>query len=496
MIAPDPLGLVWARADASEARITADEVALWPEGHEQILTGGGLISRAENATTVICDACPDAHVEEVTLIKSPEQSDVRAYIQCPQAGRVRVPLERLKEWKVDYTGIAGAVAHALELAGAVDEIIAGRVWSLGKATVAGRSRECFLARGLTWTDARSVISSCARLNAAGSPIVFVAGEVPCDEIWSGDAIPVVALGRIVTWNGSGLSIDRQLLEGIVSTGRRKAPVVPLVSFPALAGTTWGEVRFIVTDATMRIDAKGKRKVYTLSEAGFEDRRQKNTPDRLWVLLRTFAEHGGVLPTGVVQGKDRANLKQDVSDLRQRVSALVPGIDGDPIAYEKTGQCYRTAFKIASDEVPQFPTPAGASWTDVSIRIEGPTTVRVSMPSTERFSTRSYTEDEARGGNVPQQEVGERPGTIARAYELRALKLADDANKPNRAGEALLAVVTGNGVVSRKADDKGMLELGGVLTKLTGIDGSPFEFASFEKKWVAVFEVQGKPTAPR
>jgi len=484
------------RADLSEARVSANEVAAWPEGHEQKLTGAGLISRTENATTVVCDACPDAHVEEVTFIESPENSQVRAYIWCPHAGRVRVPLDRLKEWKVDFSGTAGAVAHALELAGTVDEIIAGRVWSLGKATIAGKSRECFLARGLTWTDARSVISSCTRLNAARSLIVFVAGEVPPDEIWNGDAPPVVALGRIFTWNGSGLSVDRQHLEGIVSTGRRTAPVAPLVSFPTPAGTTWGEVRFIVTDTTMRIDAKGKRKVYTFLEAGFEDKRKKNTPDRLWGLLRTFAGHAGVLPTNLVQGKDRTNLKQNVSELRQRVSALVPGIDGEPIAHNKNEQCYSTAFQIASEEVPQFPTPPNTSWTDVSISIEGRTTVRVSMSCVERFAALSFTEDDARGSDVPQWENAERKGTIVRAYELRALKLADDANEPNRAGKALLAVLGGNGIVKRKADDKGMLELCGILTKLTGIECAPFEFAKFEEKWAASFDTPGEPPTSR
>jgi hypothetical protein len=256
------------------------------------------------------------------------------------------------------------------------------------------------------------------------------------------------------------------------------------------------MRFVITDTTMRIDAKGKRKVYTFQEAGFEDGRKKNTPDRLWGLLKTFAGHAGVLPTSVVQGKERTNLKQNVSELRQRVSALVPGIEGEPIAHDKNEQCYRTAFQIASEEVPQFPTPAAASWTDVSIRIEGHTTVRVSMSCVERFSTRSFTEDDARGSSVQQWENAERQGTVVRTYGLRTLKLADDANKPNRAGKALLAVLAGNGAVKRKADDKGMLELCGILTKLTGIDSPPFEFAQYDEKWVAAFDVSVESTPLR
>ena len=67
--------------------------------------------------------------------------------------------------------------------------------------------------------------------------------------------------------------------------------------------------------------------------------------------------------------------------------------------------------------------------------------------------------------------------------------ARPGERPNRASQALLAVLSGKGTVQRKADDKGMLELCGVLTKLIGITESPFDFAALDEKWVALYDAR-------
>ena len=171
----DPLAVIWKRADAREPRFSSDEVATWSDGFVEQLTDAGLVHQVENAMSVVCDACAEGHVEEVTYIENPRHSAVRAYIHCPEHGRVRVPLWRLRQWEVDFGCIASAVARALELAGDVEEIVPGRIWFLGKTTLAAMSRELFLARGLTWEDAPEVLGASTRLNAAKSALVFVAG---------------------------------------------------------------------------------------------------------------------------------------------------------------------------------------------------------------------------------------------------------------------------------------------------------------------------------
>lgn len=496
MIAPEALATVWNRAGTYEARFTADELASWPVGRERLLTELRLIRRYDNATTVVCDACHDGHAEEVVCVQSPEGTPVRAYIWCPHAGRVCVPLDRLKQWRVDFDGLAGAVADALELAGNVEEVVSGRVWLLGKATIAGKSRECFLTRGLAWEDARTIFGGCVPLNAAQSALIFSADEVPPTNIWNADAPPVVALKSVVELGETGFSVDRGHLEALLSTGRKKAPATPLVSFPTPADLTWDDVRFVVTDAALRIEAKGKRKDYTFQAAGFEERRKRGTPDRLWALLKTFVMHGGVLPFKVVDEKTRTNLKQYVSDLRQRLAALLPGIEGESISYNKDEIAYATAFRISSEETLQFPTPEGASWTDVSIDRHGDNGIRITVTTREKFSASNYSVDDQGGGGVHRWEAAEREGTIERTYDLRMLRLADDKDKPGRAGKALLAVLSGKGTVKTKAADQGMIELCGVLTRLMGLDESPFEFAKLDEKWVALFNASGESATRR
>ncbi|HUT56806.1 MAG TPA: hypothetical protein VNA25_02900 [Phycisphaerae bacterium] len=483
----NPLALIWERADAREPRFSGDEVAGWDDGLVGRFIDAGIVRQVENATFAVCDACSDRHVEDVTFVENPRGSPVRAYIHCPQYGPVRVPLERLKQWAVDFSGFAGTIARALELAGDTEEIVPGRIWFLGKATIAAQSRELFLARGLTWEDARDVIGKSTRLNAARSAIVFAAGDVPPEEIWNGDAPPVVALKTVASFEQAGLSVDRPHIESLLSTGRKKAPVVSMSSFPTPAGTTWADVRIIIADREMSITAKGKRRDYTFIEAGFEERRKRAAPNRLWVLLKTFGMRGGVLPSKAVQGKKRDNLKQYVSDLRQRLAALLPGIEGESISYDKDEKSYRTAFRISSEQTLQFPTPEGASWTDVSIARHGSTGIRIAMIAREKFSASGYMKDEEDGEDAHQWEAAEREGTIGRTYDLRMLKLADDLDRPNRAGQALFAVLSGKGVIKREANDKGMAELCGALTKLMQIDESPFRFAKLDEKWVALFD---------
>jgi len=449
------------------------------------LSGNGFIREVENATSVLCDACAGGHVEEVIFISSPRGCPPRAYIYCPENGHVKVPLYRLRQWEIDFGGLARAIALTLDLAGDSEEVVPGRIWFLGRATIAARSRELFLARGLTWEDARDVIGKSTRLNAARSAIVFAAGDVPPEEIWNGDAPPVLAFKTVASFEQAGLSVDRPHMESVLSAGRKKTATVPVKSFPTPAGTTWADVRIIVTDREMSITAKGKRRDHTFIEAGFEERRKRAAPDRLWALLKAFAMHGGVLPFRAVEDRTRTNLKQYVSDLRQRLAALLPGIEGESIAHDKDGKSYRTVFRISCEEVLQFPTPRGASWTDVSITKRGDSSIRIAVTATEEFATSDYSDED--DGSTHQWVGAERKGMVHRDYDLRMLKLADDEDRPNRAGQALLSVLSGEGTIKSKANDKGMAELCGVLTKLMQITESPFRFAKFGEKWVALFD---------
>jgi hypothetical protein len=490
--APDPLAEAWTRADANEARFSFDEVSSWPAGQEGLLCEAGIIRRDDNTTTIICDACHDGHVEEVVLVESPPGSPIRAHIHCPDAGRVAVPLERLKQWAVDFDGLAGAVAKGLDLAGKVEEVAPGRVWSLGKTTIGGRSRDVFLARGSTWIDAPEVFGACERLNASKGALVLVPGEFPPQDAWTGDPPAVVPLKLVARLEDRRLAIDRDHLEGLLTGNRRKAPIKAQESFPTPPGTRWHDVRVWVTDSAITIEAKRRSRDYSFQAAGFEEKRKRGVPDAIWALLKVFAMRGGEIP---FDGADldhstRTNLKQYVSVLRQRIRALIPGIDGDPVPHVKEDGCYRMAFRIATREGVTFPVPSGTAWPNVNITLTRDEKIRVSVPTTERFAASSYVEES--GGDVHEWNAAEREAELEREYELRMLGLADESGRPDPRGAALIEVLRGNGTASRPADDQAMENLCGVLSKLmAGIEGSPFDFAPSSKKWIARFQASAE-----
>jgi hypothetical protein len=107
---PDVPQFVLDRLRAKEPVFTADEVACWPDGLLDQLLAEGVLHPAENAKSVVCDACGRGHVEEVIFIESPPGSGVRAYITCPEAGRVRIDLNRLRQWAVNQSTLESILA--------------------------------------------------------------------------------------------------------------------------------------------------------------------------------------------------------------------------------------------------------------------------------------------------------------------------------------------------------------------------------------------------
>jgi len=489
---PDPLAQIWACADAQQARFSGAEVAAWPEGHADMLAAAGVLRRDDNATSVVCEAYPEGHVEEVVFIESPPGSHIRSYIHCPEAGRVNVPMDRLKQWAVDFHGLARAAAIGLDLAGEVEEIMSARLWFLGKTTIGGRSREVFFARGATWIDAPGVFGACERLNSSKGALVLVPGEVPPQDAWTGEPPAVVALKLVARLKEDRLTFDRDHLEGLLAGNRRKAPVKAQESFPTPPGTRWDEVMVWVTESAITVEAKRRRREFSFQAAGFEEKRKRGVPDSIWALLKVFAMRGGEIPfNGAgLDHKTRTNLKQYVSVLRQRLQALIPGIDGDPVPHIKSERCYRMAFRIAGQDGIAFPVPGGARWPDVTISLLRSGAIRISVPASERFAASAYVE--AGDGELHQWEAAERATDLAREYDLWMLGLADGNGRPNAIGEALIEVLRGDGVTTRPADDEAMLGLCGLFTKLmAGITGSPFDYAEGSQKWIALFQASSE-----
>lgn len=213
---PDALATLWERTDLQSPAIDGDEALRLNDGDIARLISAGLIRETQAATSVTCDACDLGHVEDVVFIDMPADAGVRAYIMCPDNGRVRVPIERLRRWELDFDGMARGVARAIASEGAPEEIVAARVWFVGKAVFANRSRDVFLARGLTWLDSHDILAQASRLTMSGAPLVFVAGAMPQPAVWGTNVPPVLPLSAVLSLNGNRLEIDKMHVEGAVS----------------------------------------------------------------------------------------------------------------------------------------------------------------------------------------------------------------------------------------------------------------------------------------
>lgn len=161
----------------------------------------GLLRRAENSTAIECDACGEGHVETVELLTEPFGATPRAYIVCPELGRVSVDLDRLKQWSVDIEALARTVAIALDLGASVTPIAPGRVWLLGTRSFAERTRDVFLVRGITWPDSIQLLQSTPRLASSPCPLILCLHRFPGDSQWRDSDRAVLSLSE-TNWLGA------------------------------------------------------------------------------------------------------------------------------------------------------------------------------------------------------------------------------------------------------------------------------------------------------
>lgn len=120
----DILSSLMDRARAKSPIVEANEVKKWPNGILETLIADGTLSSMENAKSIACDACGSDHIETVQYIQSPTKSGLRAYISCPENGRILIPLDRLRRWSINMS----IVAFEPEAASVEEVIVSERVW--------------------------------------------------------------------------------------------------------------------------------------------------------------------------------------------------------------------------------------------------------------------------------------------------------------------------------------------------------------------------------
>ncbi len=199
----DPLEVFWTSVKTDNPTFTVVDLRRWPAGAADRLIKLGLLRLMTSATHVTCPACDEGHVEEVMPRKG-DDGKVRFFIRCPEALRVEVPAELLRQWTVDFDAVAAGLARALALNGHPKVLVPGRLWRLGKTPWHGANREVLFARGLAWPDARTIV---CHVGPNGRPIILVAEQAPPDGVWAGRPPAAVVLAQVAVLGENGIDID-------------------------------------------------------------------------------------------------------------------------------------------------------------------------------------------------------------------------------------------------------------------------------------------------
>ena len=219
----DPLDVLWPFVDWPEACVPAWGLAAWPPKTHQRLLDAGLLCQASDAEYVLCPECRE-HYEEV--IARRQQDEMRYFVPCPQVLRAEVPPRWREQWTVHLEGIAAALATTLGLSGRHKELVASRLWRLGRTDWHGASRDVMFARGLCWPEARDVRAGIVRGRKA---IVFVAQQAPPYDFWLRRKPPVIPLSEFTSLGDDQVEIEALAVATAIRDADEAAPVDGLVT---------------------------------------------------------------------------------------------------------------------------------------------------------------------------------------------------------------------------------------------------------------------------
>ena len=252
----------WIRADLDEAAFRGDELPAFGPAALQVFKTEKLLKRGEDLRMVECGDCENPHIEFVDIINDSPVGAPRAYIACG-AGRASVDLLRLQVWAIDFDRLADLASSALGLNGRIVQVAADRVWLLGTAKFADRTRDVFLVRGIRWPDSLLLLSANARLSTSPCPLILCMNRVPDDAGWQGERA-VVSLSEFDWLDGDRSALLEKVTEMLGEYPR--SPDLTQQRVFRKEGDFWS-IRF--EGKTMRLkDGKGAKYLsYLLNEAG-------------------------------------------------------------------------------------------------------------------------------------------------------------------------------------------------------------------------------------
>ncbi|MFM8574255.1 MAG: hypothetical protein ACKOAU_21860 [Pirellula sp.] len=174
----DALRFLLPLVDTESLLIRQEHTCRWPEDVLQRLLDAGFLQVTNDAATIRCPECGE-HTEEVYCQES-DAGPPRFYIHCPVTWRVEIAPDARRQWRVSVPNLVETVSQTMNLKGSPKELLAGRLWRMGRTLWNGTSRDVVFARGLLWNDSQQVRSAIARCS---KPILITSRQLKTKIPW-------------------------------------------------------------------------------------------------------------------------------------------------------------------------------------------------------------------------------------------------------------------------------------------------------------------------
>ncbi len=331
------------RADTlGELRVTADEVAGWPEGSLDRLLGAGLIVPTDNARGLVCDGCEEGCWVLPEPRERPDGEEVLTYLctEREDIGIVEFPVQRLRTWRLDPAGLASAIHRALALADEPKEIEPMHLWFLGKARIGGKPRRFFFGWGYSLDDGFRLAGITDEHMRVANPVLLVPHRLPSQNVWPDPSGPILPLSSLVTLADDELRLDTEALYEQFGRRGRRTQVRPFAMPPG--ADSWRSVKIrVISDDEAEVLVGGRSEVRDFIGWGMADTRAK--PPRhasTWKLMLKLAPNDGEL-----SWKDEGATPEARTHMKLLRTCLreIFGLEEDPIHDYKKEKCWRTKF---------------------------------------------------------------------------------------------------------------------------------------------------------
>lgn len=259
----DPLNLLLQRLEVDPPVFYGDEVQRHLASVLPSLQALGILQAAPSASSASCLSCGGDHRRPVTFILNTPTGQRRGYINCPDCGPVEIGDERLARWKVDILALLRAALSPAAVKFSLDEIVANRLWRIGKVTWAGRSRELLFVRTQRRADKNEVVAELSRRPKA---ILFVPTELSAGRWVEEVRNLLVPLESVIALDGDAWTVDVQHVEsllvdaGLTGTAQKK-------SQPKKRGSRTADIEALTKEMMAHVRAARDHAVNTRDRTG-------------------------------------------------------------------------------------------------------------------------------------------------------------------------------------------------------------------------------------